>query len=385
MLLSCNASENKEQNKNTIEPDGSNDYTVHAYNQNSSLSKKIESCYKNHRFGSDECYDIQAIGPDATIDKVLERLLVTHDWAGDNFKLYFENLKPEAKKVFLKLIEPLKVLRFPDKTSTMNPHTNGSECRIDFQSGWLSRTKKQYESIDWPQEAQILKKTGKFKTLYGTFLINAKGNRIPSDKIISTNAGKKYLGQDFNHKGDMFFYIMYHELAHLADTCQYPHKEFNQYPVMDKTLSQYFYPHPFPDEEPISAELSHNTAVNRYKADVAVRPYAYANEREDFAVTFEAVAANHLLDLDYYTFFFNETDSDLPVHKKRIIWGEKNKILADNMRPKLESVLDKLDLSDLINIDDLLAKYSYNEYQNESKSLIELFPQSTGREGMFLH
>ena len=297
---------------------------------------------------------------DPTIDDVLDRLLVSHMWMGDNFAAVLEQLPAD---VLLMLRSVTAVVVASDiRPSYFDPATGAIYLDADFL--WLTAAEEATVS-DAPD----------FRSEFGRDLQFHMPWRYVRDNerlAVTLNPdGSRDLGTLIPILG----FLLYHELAHAVDFMS-PDKMVNVLGSMtseEAITSDSFLSTAWQGVNPLNSTTLEDLAavsflgedasaaqqallpddlVVEFTSDGAIQYYAYSTQFEDFATTFETVMMMYHFDFEKDTGITTNTEFS---NDAIVSWGQRGRLSDAAAYPRALAAVQTLYPGNLAPIETFLA------------------------------
>jgi len=323
--------------------------SVYAYRQSSPFASELKECVLiNTRSASCEVSKLPFIGDGTTqptIDEVMDRVLVTHNWMGERFESVLRVAPPEVLTLFS---SATAVLIGSDVRPSFYTTVNGA---IQLDPVYLWTTVEEKGSISQEEDfrsgygadlqfwwlASTRDKNGDRATPFFSFEDNSE--RTVDDTVLP------------------LVRLLVHELVHATDYM--PRSEIagidtslSVYDAIDSVVSNWLSPeltfyYPLISSEMVNfagvryrgrdatAEQKAATAadVGQYMAsDGAIKFYSYSSIREDLAQLVESVVMSYRYDVFFNTGFTQKPadEDNYSCNDLLVSWGQRNR-LADPM------------------------------------------------------
>lgn len=333
---------------------------IFSFNSNSPYKNAIESCIYTNTL-SDTCSfgTLPLVGQQTTnpsIDDILDRTLVSHDWMGNRFRQYLE--QSAAGPDMLKLLRGVTavVISYDVRPSFYWAATGA--IYLDARNFWVT-----------PEERDTLNEVPDYRSNFGNVLKFGVAWRYVKDNA-------PYMpGQSFSSaardtrtfealEADISW-LMYHELGHANDF--FPHNVWASLTNSDDPLTYFrnngtnsdvmVNTYPLSSEQMKSlakVSFSGETANDLQKSyladdieaffepDIAASYYSYLTEREDFATLFERFMMKYRLDASADIGIYNTEDNS----EVLITWGQRDRFndpsIQDRTRFTVSNILPEL-------------------------------------------
>ena len=348
---------------------------VFPYNSSSPYANNLVNCvYSNELSSSCRFSTLPLIAQEdsvrtsitPTVDDIMNRVVVSHQWMGERFKDFLTNQDPNNDFKNLLRATTAVVISYDVRPSFYWAVTGA--IYLDPNNFWLT-----------PQERDTINQAPDYRASFG----NELQFKIPWRYVKNNNYASDYIGIDnrISRTADSALYrlasLMYHELAHANDFL--PSTQWlihsNSTTVLEAacnwdgsnctntkslTLSQRY---PLTSsqmydlaEVSFQGETANATLKNYLPSDVAsfFSPdqasdyYAYSSIREDYAMLFEELMMKVRYGLDRDVAVTNHPTGDVIYANDYIVeWGQRGRIGETNIKPRViytaENVLPEFD------------------------------------------
>jgi hypothetical protein len=341
---------------------------VHSFNVNSPYKSAIERCvYTNTLDETCSFGTLPLIGQETTnptIDDIMNRTLVSHDWMGQRFRQYLE--QSAAGPDMLQLLRGVTaiVISYDVRPSFYWAATGA--IYLDAKNFWVT-----------PTERDSLNEVPDYRSEFGSSLkfgvawryIKDNSPYMPGQSFSSANRDVR----SFDALEADISWLMYHELGHANDF--FPYDVWAQLDDSDDPLN-YFRNNGTNSDIMINAyplsssqmkglakvSFSGETATNTQKSyvandiegffepDIAASYYSYLNEREDFATLFERFMMQYRLGASADIGIYNTQNNSQVL----ITWGQRDRFNQENIQPRVEFTISNI-LPELGNIQSIQA------------------------------
>jgi len=320
------------------------------YKKNSPYKSVLKSCTTNIIYIKDSCSlnSLPLISMETnstpTKEMILKRLVVSHQWMGDNFAKMLDILNNDIKQ----LLGSVTAIIIDDdiKPSFYWPLTGA--IYIDPRYLWLT-----------PSEAKTITKKDDYRDNFDSDLKFTTAWRYVKDGSYAYHTLK--LDSNITRTTDDIKYklahLLYHELAHANDyinknmpinstvsiysniknlhSYRLSTKLYTNYPLQNKTLKELakvLY-----KGKPASTyqkSLTASEVGELFESDGASDMYGYTDQYEDFAMLFEEVMMKYHYGIDRdFAFIEKPTSSSLTIG-----WGVRGRIADRDVKPRAETV-----------------------------------------------
>ncbi|MCL1039108.1 hypothetical protein L2750_18410 [Shewanella submarina] len=334
---------------------------VHAYNPDSNYASAVEKCIYNTQVRLAQCTvsELPLLGQvnsTPNLDSIMNRVLVSHDWMGDNFKAFLQNKDPDGD--FAQLLQSVTavVISYDIRPSFYWVATGA--IYLDPSDLWLT-----------PAQRDTINEAPDFRSGFGNdlqFLMPwryIKDNNYASDyysPAVRTTRTLDDIEPDLAS-------LLYHELAHANDF--FPssiHNNINAATLYDEFVTrndqkllisdQLTSAYPLQSSEMrglaqvrFMGETANATQkaylpadiTNFFSNDIASDFYAYSTTREDAAMLFEEAMMSHRLGIQRDVAVTNSPEQ---VSAETVIvdWGQRGRIGDNTLQSRAALVLDKM-------------------------------------------
>lgn len=330
---------------------------MRAYQPNSPYKGAIERCvYNNQIPGRPNCTfnDLPLIGSvteNPSVQDILDRTLVSHDWMGDSFKYYLENSLAGADMLRLLRGVTAIVISYDVRPSFYWAATGA--IYLDANNFWQT-----------PAERDTLNDQPDFRSDFGSDLqfsvfwrYTKNNDYYPSGRYAKSERSTRSF-RDFEAS---ISWLMYHELAHANDF--FPPSEWQRISGNTTPLA-YFQNNGANSDEldrlfPLRSSEMHalanvsfggqsaNAQQRNYRGvdierfftpDIAPSYYAYYTTREDFATLVERFLMLHRLGAEADIAIIDGQSND----DFTVIWGQRNRISDPALRDRTALAVSKV-------------------------------------------
>jgi len=333
---------------------------IYSFNPNSPYKNAIESCvYTNTLSATCTFGNLPLIGQvfsAPTIDDILDRTLVSHEWMGQRFRQYLE--QSVAGPDMLKLLRGVTavVISYDVRPSFYWAATGA--IYLDARNFWLT-----------PQERDTLNEVPDFRSGFGgelqfrVFWRYVKDNApyMPGERFSSAVRDTRTFGaleadiswlmyHELGHANDYFPYDVWASLSNSDDPLSFfgrngPNSDvmINTFPLSSsqmKALAQVS----FAGEAANSTQKSYvgSDIEAFFTPDIAASYYSYLNEREDFATLFERFMMQYRLGASADIGIINTQDNP----EFLVTWGQRDRFnqstIQNRTRFTVASILPEL-------------------------------------------
>ncbi|MCL1091629.1 hypothetical protein L2744_18890 [Shewanella profunda] len=333
---------------------------THAYRENSPYANVLTTCvYSNQLSNACTINQLPLIGQtssDLDIDTILDRVLVSHDWMGDNFAAFLGQMDPNSD--FARLLQSVTavVISYDVRPSFYWVVTGA--IYLDPNDLWLT-----------PTQRDTINEAPDYRSSYGSdlnFIMSwryVKNNQYASIGIPITTRANRTLSQI---NADLAS-LLYHELAHANDFFprsvhssltgprlldDYSRRNANKSLISDQVSQLY----PLNSTEMTGlANVSFlgataNTTQKAYQPsdvstffsnDMASDFYAYSSTREDTAMLFEEAMMSYRYQILRDVAVTNKP-AELTADTLIVDWGQRGRIAEDSLVNRAALVIDEM-------------------------------------------
>ncbi len=300
---------------------------------------------------------VQELGRNpTTIEDIMSRVVVTHDWMGERFEQYLRDSSPLIVDLF-SFVTSVRI------GSTVRPSNYSTRTgAISLDPIYLWQTLEEKQTIDVAPDFRADNGNGFMFTEFRSW--RRDGERfVPSFDLEDRNA-RSYDDLKFNLDR-----LMHHELAHAFDylpgsiaaadldsTLQpfyaldgiYGYRRSNRLandlPLTSDFLRDMARVLYFDDVEPTAEQLATDAYFvgSEFAMDGAIKPYSYSTTREAFANLFEAVMMKTLYDADQYVAIVTQPE-DIPnstCDDYIVTWGSRNRMGDPLVAPRAKYAMN---------------------------------------------
>jgi hypothetical protein len=330
--------------------------TVFPYNSDSPYAKDIVTCVYSNSLSS-SCNltqtpllaeEVKGSSATPSIDDIMDRVVVSHQWMGDRFKTYLSNNDNNDDIKKLLRATTAIVIAYDIRPSFYWAATGA--IYLDAENFWLT-----------PEERDTINEAPDFRADFGNDLQFVMPWRYVKDNNYASNSYSK--SARVNRTADDALYrltsLMYHELAHANDF--FPSNEWYIHNsgerVLDAAISTDFESDQLAIALPlISQEMrdlgqvsfAGETANQTQKAylpadiegffspDSATDFYAYSSKREDYAMLFEELMMQSRFGIMRDVSITNQPTGDVISGADYIVtWGQRGRIGDNKLRNRV--------------------------------------------------
>lgn len=334
---------------------------VHPYLKASPYAQALQRCIYNNQLALRDCSlaELPLIGQSgrkANIDDIMARVLVSHDWMGDNFKLFLQ--QHDKHRDFIKLLQSVTAIVISYDIQPAFYWVATGAIYLNPDDLWLT-----------PTQRDTINETPDFRNEFGSelhFLMPwryVKDNRYASgiyDPEQRISRPTTALQTDLSS-------LLYHELAHANDffprTC---HANLNEKTLYDAYLARHqdrlFASDRLEQSYPLlSTEMSALAEVRFlgqsatddqrafspvdvsqfFTSDHANDFYAYSTKREDAAMLFEESMMSHRLGVQRDIGITN-APTDAAAQNVIVSWGERGRVGHEKLKPRAALIINHL-------------------------------------------
>ena len=332
---------------------------VKAYQTSSPYAEALERCvYTNHLTHACLFSELNLIGQDhgePSIDDIMSRVLVSHQWMGDNFKLFLEN--EDVHGDFKQLLRSVSavVISYDIRPSFYTTATGA--IYLDPENLWLT-----------PTQRDVIDVAPDYRSAFGQELQYIMPWRYVKDNSYADDYYPRTL-RDSRTTADIvpeLASLLYHELAHANDY-------FASTTYNDITQSSIYTEARARDGKTVAAQLTDSypkqsaemdalggvnfrgeTATETQKGylpddiveffsnDSAATEYAYSSVREDVATLFDATMMSLRYGIERDEAITPPYDSSVGRASLTLNWGQRGRAKDPLVEPRVKFVLERI-------------------------------------------
>jgi hypothetical protein len=296
-----------------------------------------------------------------TVEQVMGRVLVSHDFLGANFENFLINQDPDGD--FRRLLSGVTAIVIGSHVRPSFYTAGTGAIYLDANNLWLT-----------PEQRDVVTEVPDYRSAFDDQLNFTGVGRVVKSNTYAIDSYPTY--QRLTRPAQQLQYVlgrlMYHELAHASDFFSPADRSLNNalgiymnvvpriqnlslpsdalannYPLMSaemKGLGQVMYQ----GATPTALQKSYTAAQvgNFFSFDVANDDYAYSingsNSREDLAMLFEEFMVAYRYGAQYdvgYTQAIKDTDT---AETLIVAWGQRGRIGAPLIKPRIKLVLQRI-------------------------------------------
>ncbi|MDF2177564.1 hypothetical protein P2G88_04790 [Aliiglaciecola sp. CAU 1673] len=327
---------------------------VHPYRADSPYAAALKDCVYNNRLASACSFArLPLLGtkqPNPSIDDVLDRLLVSHRWMGDNFKRFLE--QSETAPDILKLLAATTAIVITYDTRPSFYWTATGAIYLDAANLWLT-----------PTQRDVLNDQPDYRTDFGKDLAFTMPWRYVKNQqsfLVSYPAALRQT-RAFRDMEAQLTWLLYHELAHANDYFAWhrwaglresdnPLSFSNANAPSSRHVSQQYALQSEAMRSLAQVSFSGQAATATQKAylpmdieqffvpDVATDYYSYTSEREDFALAFQHFMMALRLGAEADVGILASLNNPQAL----VSWGQRNRHNSDAIRPRVKAVVESI-------------------------------------------
>lgn len=336
---------------------------MHAYNSDSPYANALESCVYNNTVSSSCRFStlplLGQVTQSPSIEDVMDRVFVSHQWMGDRLKTYLENSVAAQDMLLLFRGVTAIIISYEVRPSFYWVATGA--IYLDANNFWVS-----------PEERDTLNDVPDFRSAFGAELQffmpwrYVRNNQSYLSRAAYPRAQR--LSRTFEDVEADITWLLYHELAHAND--YFPPDRWQDIPSTSDPLTYYnlmpadstnfasFYPLNS-DELKALAQVSFAgatattaqrnvtdvDAADMFENDRAAMYYSYSSIREDYATLFERFMMAYRFNAEADTAVM-EVVSNNP--ELIVTWGQRSRIndpaLLSRTRQTVRNIYPGLDV-----------------------------------------
>ena len=346
---------------------------VFPYNENSPYRNYLTHCVYSNSLTS-SCTlsqlpliakEVQSSASTPSIETIMDRVVVSHQWMGDRFKEFLINNDPYDDIKNLLRAATAIVISYDVRPSFYWAATGA--IYLDANNFWLTAP-----------ERDTINEAPDFRADFGNDLQFVMPWRYVKDNNYASASIPSSVR--INRAASVGFYrltsLMYHELAHANDffpsTEWYSHSP--QVRVLDAALSSNFESDQLSVALPLQSQTMRNLArvsfagesansiqksylpsdiETFFNPDIATDYYAYSSLREDYTMLFEELMMQKRYNVFRDVAITNQpTGSNISAQDYIVTWGQRGRIGEENIKPRVlfsaSRVLPEFDSADAL-------------------------------------
>jgi hypothetical protein len=296
-----------------------------------------------------------------TVEQIMGRVLVSHDFLGANFENFLNNQDPDGD--FRRLLSGVTAIVIGSHVRPSFYTAGTGAIYLDANNLWLT-----------PEQRDVVTEVPDYRSAFDDQLnFTGVGRMVKSnDYAIDSYPTYSRLTRPAQQLQYVLGRLMYHELGHASDFFSPADRNLNSalgiymnvapriqnlslpsdalannYPLMSaemKGLGQVMYQGATPT--PLQKSYTAAQVGNFFSFDVANDDYAYSingsNSREDLAMLFEEFMVAYRYGAQYdigYTQAIKDTDT---AETLIVAWGQRGRIGATLVKPRIKLVLQRI-------------------------------------------
>ncbi|GAA6172766.1 hypothetical protein NBRC116592_24360 [Colwellia sp. KU-HH00111] len=329
---------------------------VFAYNENSPYKATLTDCvYSNSLTSSCTLSKLPLIASEVqnsnstpSINTIMDRVVVSHQWMGDRFKAFLENNDPHDDIKNLLRATTAIVISYDVRPSFYWAATGA--IYLDADNFWLTA-----------QERDTINEAPDFRADFGNDLQFVMPWRYVKENAYASAYIPSHIRSDRAASAGLYRLtsLMYHELAHANDffpsTEWYSHSA--QTRILDAALSTDFESDQLSVAMPLTSQIMRDLAQvsfagvdanstqksylpadveTFFSADSATDFYAYSSLREDYAMLFEELMMQKRFNIFRDVAITNQpTGSNVTGQDYIVTWGQRGRIGDTKIKPRV--------------------------------------------------
>ena len=329
---------------------------VFPYSNNSPYKNYLSNCVYSNSLTSSCTFaklpliaqEVDTSSPTPSVDTIMDRVVVSHQWMGDRFKDFLLNNDPHDDFKNLLRATTAIVISYDIRPSFYWAATGA--IYLDADNFWLTA-----------QERDTINEAPDYRADFGNDL-----QFVMPWRYVKNNAyASSYIPADvrIDRSASFGLYrltsLMYHELAHANDF--FPSNEWSihssQTRVLDAALNSDFESDQLAQALPLQSNIMRdlakvsfagekaNTMQKSYlpkdievffSADFATDFYAYSSLREDYAMLFEELMMHNRYNIDRDVAITNQPNGDNVSAKDYMVtWGQRGRIGEESIKERV--------------------------------------------------
>ena len=338
---------------------------VHAYRPGSPWRDGLESCVYSQTLASEGICArsrLNLLGEDSelpTIDEIMDRVLVSHDWMGARFEEFLRERDTFGDmRVLMRSVSAI-VIAYDVRPSHYNAYTAG--MYIDPAYLWITK-----------EERDTLNEAPDYRSAFGQdlqFLIPWRYVK-DDDYVYNYTRPSRRADRTWDDYGYNVTRLLYHELAHAADL--FPPRTFDAmegetyadvvnsrvYNVISNDLQNMFpltsgemyglaeVRYRGEDADLIQAGYLPEDVAGFFEPDRATMFYSYVSPLEDLAMTFEEAMMGYRYGMSMDV-AITDSPPDATGSTIMVSWGQRGRIGSEHMAERaaftIEEIMPELD------------------------------------------
>jgi len=345
--------------------------TVYPYNENSPYANDIVKCvYSNTLSSSCKLATLPIIAQDTltpTIEDIMNRVVVSHSWMGDNFKAFLSNL--DQHDDFKQLLRATTAIVISSDIRPSFYWAATGAIYLDPNYLWLT-----------PIERDSINEAPDYRSAFGKELRFSIPWRYVKENRYAFNYYDitRRLSRPLSSLTYPLGFLLYHELAHAND--YFPKQLWGTLDSENRLLDAALAQSPISDlmtvRYPLNSQILKSLARVRFagetateleksytpqeistlfEPDGAVHFYGFNTEREDFAMLFEELMMQHRYGIYRDVAVTNNPSHDEDTSNNYIVdWGQRGRLaepqIRERMRYVTSNVLPEFDVDNAISL-----------------------------------
>lgn len=341
---------------NDDSPRGDLDDT-YVYQVNSPYIDTLAPCIRHYTIPNCTLHKLPIIGLDhdsPTIENVMDRVVVSHDWMGDRFEQVLNQLPTEILYLFKGVTA---IVIDNDIRPAFYSHGTGA-IYLDPALLWLTVQEKRTINPKEDYRAGFSDPLN-FRSVWRY----VKGNAVVSARGSLTDMSERNIEDII----PTFAALLFHELAHANDLiAPGSYQQINKANTVSHTIDLLHGSSPsiqLRDNAPLSSSLLYGLAGvmfhgntpsdteraisadevgQEFEMDIASDDYAYSSLYEDTAMLFEEAMMKYFFDIDRDIAFTTPPGTDNLCQDYVVKWGIRNRIGDEEVRTRAQLVVEQL-------------------------------------------
>ena len=333
---------------------------LYPYANNSAYSDVLASCAladtKEQACTLNRLPFIGQANASISVDDVMSRVLVTHDWMGERF----ETLLRSAPEEMIELFAPVTVISIGSTVRPSFYSTRTAAIRLDPARLWLTVEEKANISI-----------AEDYRSDFGLELNfwEMRSARIDGKRAFPSSSLTSFQERSFDDMKLRAYSLLFHELGHAVDYINPQYlslvdQSLNPFDAIS-ALREYRGSLALMNVSPLNSIDMDYLALVQFRGYIATEEqkrftpsdvggfmssegaatyYGYHTEREDFATLFEYAMMKKHFNVDLYTGFVSKPldDSDYGCSELIVGWGQRNRLSDVYVWPRSKWVVERV-------------------------------------------
>jgi len=334
---------------------------IKPYNATTARANALRDCVYSNYFASPCSFNqLNLLGQDhtsPTVDDIMDRVIVSHQWMGDNFRAFLEN--EDANGDFKKLLRSVSAIVISYDIRPSFYWAISGAIYLDAENLWLT-----------PAQRDVIDVAPDYRSDFGSDLQYIMPWRYVKDNDYAGSYYPKDLRISRSTADIMpdLASLLYHELAHANDYIAVTtygqitessilaeiNKRYNAQTFISDQLTA-AYPKQSGEMASLAQVNFHGATasstqksylpqdiVGFYATDTAAMEYGYSSQFEDAATLFDATMMSARYGIERDEAVTPPYDSDVGDDSLMIAWGQRGRVKAAHVEPRVKYVLERI-------------------------------------------